>query len=50
MKSLATTLVVSSVAAYVNKEVHPMISAPKDVNIIKHSEEDGGGFSMRLHP
>lgn len=49
MKSLAMTLgVVSSVAAF-SASQQPILSAMDDVEIMK-SEEEGGGFTMRLHP
>ena len=46
MKSLAATLVVSSVAA-ATADLHPLLTAPEDVEFVSHPE---GGFSIRLHP
>jgi len=51
MKSLAATLVVScAAAASIVNEPHPLLTASEDVEIIRYSEEEGSGFSMRLHP
>ena len=49
MISFANILSLASTAAALSQaELHPLATAPHDVEVVTH--EDGSGFSMRLHP